>query len=176
MLLGSYFCIHEQACYFVPTRFRNRVSGCFGYVYMVLPLYSLSVQPLLTATLFGGCVQCTRYQWLTSNLAPRERPMWWWGFLTPLLRSIVRRRKARPGTTTSHVKFNKTIRDRNSFRQTERRGWKSFNIARHFWSFSSGRRASWRTESSVIPVNCKTVAAPTVFWAPKEHQDNYTSK
>ena len=75
----------------------------------------------------------------------------------------MRRRKARPGTTTRHVKFNKPISDRSSFRQTERRAWKFCNIGRHFWSSSSGRRASWRTESSVIPANCKTVAGPIVF-------------
>ena len=69
-----------------------------------------------------------------------------------LVRSIMRRRKARPGTTMRHVKFNKPISDWSSFRPTERRAWKFCNIARHFWSLSCGRRASWRTESSVILV------------------------
>ena len=111
-----------------------------------------------------------RSQSMIPNLVPRERRMWWWRLLTPLVRSIMRRRRARPGTTTRQ--FNKPISDWSSFRQVERQA-----IARHFWSLSSGRRASWRTvacsKRSVSGERCEVKKAPFYFaplptiWTPE---------
>ena len=45
-----------------------------------------------------------------SCLASRFKRMWWWGRVRPLVRSIKRRKKARPGTTTEQQKFNRRLK------------------------------------------------------------------
>ena len=77
--------------------------------------------------------------------------------------SIRRRRKARPGTITEEVKFNRPIRDCNSRKLTLRRLHKDSSNRSHFWSLSSDKRASWLIELSVIPANCMTWNGPQVF-------------
>ena len=115
-----------------------------------------------------------RSQSIISNLVPCERRMWWWRLLTPLVRSIMRRGKARPGTNTRQ--FNKPISDWSSFRQVERRAWKFCNIARHFWCLSSGRRASWRTvacsKRSVSGERCEVKKAPLILLCTAPHYLN----
>ena len=49
-----------------------------------------------------------------SCLTSLVRRMWWCGRLAPLVRSIIRRRKARPATTTEQVKFKRPNKDCNS--------------------------------------------------------------
>lgn len=51
-----------------------------------------------------------------SALASLLRRMRWHGRLAPLVRSIMRRTKARPGTITEQVKFKRPNKDCNSLR------------------------------------------------------------
>lgn len=51
-----------------------------------------------------------------SDLASLLRRMRWYGRLAPLVRSIMRRTKARPGTITEQVKFKRPNKDCNSLR------------------------------------------------------------
>ena len=53
-----------------------------------------------------------------SSLHCFVRRMWWYCLRTPLVRSIILRRKARPGRTTEHAKFNNPISDCSSLRVT----------------------------------------------------------
>ena len=53
-----------------------------------------------------------------SDLASLLRRIWWYGSLAPLVRSIMRRRKAQPGTITEQVKFKRPNKDCNSLRVT----------------------------------------------------------
>ena len=85
------------------------------------------------------------------------------GFRIPLVEWIKRRRKARPGTTTQQAKLRSPIKDCSSFRVTLFREQKSASWVRHSASLSSGRRASIKAVSKVIPANCKALVGPIVF-------------
>ena len=76
------------------------------------------------------------------------------GRRTPLVKSYSLRSKARPGKTTEHVKFSDPVKSCL---------WNSVNNSLHFWSLTSGKRASMLMVSSVIPENCSTVTGPSVF-------------
>ena len=74
------------------------------------------------------------------------------GFRIPLVKSIKRRRKARPGTTTQQAKLRSPIKDCSSFRVTLFREQKAANWVRHLASLSSGRRASIKVACSRLSV------------------------
>ena len=79
------------------------------------------------------------------------------GRLIHLVRSISRRKKARPDTITEHAKFRRPIKDCRSRSVTERLRRNYDSKSRHFYSLSMGKRASIITESSVMPANWRVV-------------------
>ena len=86
--------------------------------------------------------------------------------LTPLVRSMRRRRKARPGITTEQAKFNSPIKDCSSFNCTFFRVINDETRALHLTILSAGKRACIRTVSSSIPAKLRTLCGPAVFsWA-----------
>ena len=80
-----------------------------------------------------------------------------------LVKSIRRRRKARPGTTTEHAKLRRPINDCTSFKVAFLRCRNFERRALDLVILSAGKRASNNIVSNSIPASIKVVRGPTVF-------------
>ena len=83
---------------------------------------------------------------------------------TPTVKSISRRKKARPGRITEHAKFKRPTSDWISLRVTFLRRQNSEMRDTHFSILSRGKRASKRIESNSMPAKDIEVAGPQVFY------------
>lgn len=86
-----------------------------------------------------------------------------YGRVIPIVKSMRRRRDARPGKTTEQAKFNNPMSNCISPRVTFLRFKKSDSSEVQRNTLSRGKRASERTVSSSIPANDKTVEGLTVL-------------
>ena len=107
----------------------------------------------------------------TRNWCPHCKSRWnsllrriGWSFLRKQpSRSIMWRKKVRPGHTTFVAWWRWPIRDSSSrLLHQDRANHEAIN-SRRAWSFSSGRWATWLTESSSMPRTVSTGAGPTHF-------------
>ena len=98
-----------------------------------------------------------------SHFTSLVKRMRWCGRCVPLVRSIMVRRKARPGTTTEHVKFKRPNKDWSTWRHTLRRKLNWQSKSSHFWTLSSGNQASCLTELRVMPTDWRVVNGPMVY-------------
>ena len=81
----------------------------------------------------------------------------------PMVKSIRRRKKARPGCITEHAKFKSPISDCNSRRVTFLRCRNSKIVVTHLSSLSYGNLASFKTVSNSMPTKERVVDGPKVF-------------
>ena len=113
------------------------------------------------------CVEKRFYRWnfetCVSHFASLVKRMRWCGRCVPLVRSIMRRRKAPLGTTTEHVKFKRSNKDWSTWRDSLRRKLNLQSKSSHFWSLSSGNQASCLTELRVMPTDWRVVNGPMVY-------------
>ena len=94
--------------------------------------------------------------WLRETKCP--------GWRTPRVRFIIRCMKGRPGEITRQAKCKVPIRDWRSCRRQDLLEDQEASIKRALCSLSIGRRASMRTESSVIPINSRHWVGRKVFF------------
>ena len=99
---------------------------------------------------------------LLNTLTSWRSRMKWCGSVAPRVRSIRRRKNARPGAITEQAKFNKPIKDWSSLSVTFLRCKKVEINWTHFAILSFGRRASDLMESNSMPANVRVVAGPQV--------------
>ena len=105
----------------------------------------------------------TKHVNLLNTLTSSHSRMKWSGSVLPRVRSIRRRKNARPGAITEQAKFNKPIKDWSSLSVTFLRCKKVEINWTHFAILSFGRRASDLMESNSMPANVRVVAGPQVF-------------
>ena len=96
---------------------------------------------------------------------PAVSLMWWSGFLTPLVRTIMRCRKGRPGAITLHEKFRVPIRDWSSCRVVDRLDRNSQRAVLIRSTLFTGSLASILWVSRMIPMNWGTLREPSVLAA-----------
>ena len=101
-------------------------------------------------------------QTLRSSLTDRVRRIEKFGECTPMVKSIKRRKKTRPGTITQQAKLSKPVRDWTSLKVTFLLR-KSDKIPIDLSTLSKGRRASIRQESSSMPAKERICDGPAVF-------------
>lgn len=86
-----------------------------------------------------------------SVLASFDNCLWWWDFFKPIVRSMIRRKNALPGTITAQAKLNKPITDCSSRRVAFSRCLNLSRARRILLNFSWGNIFSISTESNSIP-------------------------
>ena len=98
-----------------------------------------------------------------SSLPPLVTHRLWCGYLTPLVKSIMRLKKARPGGTTQQAKFNKLISDWSWLKVVFLQLIISFIFPLIFMIFLCGSLVAISCESKVIPIKTIQVVGWTVF-------------
>ncbi len=79
------------------------------------------------------------------------------GLLIPAVREYIRHKNGLPVAITEHAKFSRPVNDSNCFTVIFLDWPCLFSNPRHFFSFSSGKRASILMLSSSIPKNTSIV-------------------
>ena len=99
-----------------------------------------------------------------SSLTSCFKRIKWFGRFMPIVRSVRRRKKARPSAITEQAKFKRPNSNWSSFSATFFLLKKRETTSVHLQILSAGRRASKLTESNSMPANVKVVLQGG-FWS-----------